>query len=421
MATTTDTYLGDVRARSKRARGTRRRGCAPCAQRGRRALRGRSASRRRSDEEWRFTNVAPIADDAVRRRADRRRRSRGATLARFVVPGARRRRARRSSTAASRRGCRRSARRRRGVTVVVAGRRRSRSDPASLAAAPRPPRGRRRAGRSPRSTPRSFEDGALDRDRRRRASSSEPIQLLFLSTVDRRRRPCRTRACSSSLGRNSQARVVETFAGARARPRLHQRGHRDRGRRRRGARPLPAAAREPTTAFHIGHTQFQLGRSSQLVVARRSRSAACSRATTSIAVLGGEGADCTLNGLYLADGSQLVDNHTDDRPRQAARHEPRALQGHPRRPGARRLQRQDRRPPGRAEDRREADEQDPAALRRRADQHEAAARDLRRRREVHARRDRRPARRGRAVLPARARHRPRRGAAPADPRVRRRT
>ena len=41
-----------------------------------------------------------------------------------------------------------------------------------------------------------------------------------------------------------------------------------------------------------------------------------------------------------------------------------------------------------------------------ADQHEAAARDLRRRREVHARRDGRPARRGRAVLSARARARP---------------
>ena len=95
----------------------------------------------------------------------------------------------------------------------------------------------------------------------------------------------------------------------------------------------------------------------------------------------------------------------DDRPREAALRQPRALQGHPRRPGARRLQRQDHRPAGRAEDRREADQQDAAALRRRADQHEAAARDLRRRREVHARRDGRPARRGRAVLPAGARHR----------------
>ena len=84
-----------------------------------------------------------------------------------------------------------------------------------------------------------------------------------------------------------------------------------------------------------------------------------------------------------------------DRSRQAALREPRALQGHPRRPRPRRVQRQDLRPRGRAEDRRQADQQDPAAVRRRDHRHQAAARDLRRRREVHARRDDRPARRGR--------------------------
>ena len=69
----------------------------------------------------------------------------------------------------------------------------------------------------------------------------------------------------------------------------------------------------------------------------------------------------------------------------------------------RRLQRQDHRPPGRAEDRRQADQPGAAAVRRRDHQHQAAARDLRRRREVHARRDDRPARRGRDLLPARPR------------------
>ena len=103
--------------------------------------------------------------------------------------------------------------------------------------------------------------------------------------------------------------------------------------------------------------------------------------------------------------TQLIDNHTTIDHAMPHCAEPRDLQGHPRRQGARRLQRQDHRPPGRAEDRRQADQQGAAALRRRDDQHQAAARDLRRRREVHARRDDRPARRGRAVLPARARPR----------------
>ncbi len=54
------------------------------------------------------------------------------------------------------------------------------------------------------------------------------------------------------------------------------------------------------------------------------------------------------------------------------------------------------------------------------DQHQAAARDLRRRREVHARRGDRPARRRRDLLPARARADVPRGARHADSRVRRR-
>ena len=48
----------------------------------------------------------------------------------------------------------------------------------------------------------------------------------------------------------------------------------------------------------------------------RFRSAARSCATTSTALLDGEGAECTLNGLYLADGDRLVDNHTTHRSRQ---------------------------------------------------------------------------------------------------------
>ena len=74
------------------------------------------------------------------------------------------------------------------------------------------------------------------------------------------------------------------------------------------------------------------------------------------ALLDGEGAECTLNGLYLADGERLVDNHTTIDHAKPHCAEPRALQGHPRRQGARRVQRQDHRPPGRAEDRREADQ-----------------------------------------------------------------
>ena len=49
------------------------------------------------------------------------------------------------------------------------------------------------------------------------------------------------------------------------------------------------------------------------------------------AVLDGEGADCILNGLYLAEADQLVDNHMRVEHASRPLRQPRAVQGHPRR------------------------------------------------------------------------------------------
>jgi Fe-S cluster assembly protein SufD len=67
--------------------------------------------------------------------------------------------------------------------------------------------------------------------------------------------------------------------------------------------------RESPEAYHVG-----------AIAVRAARSANCASHSVSIggaivrndvvAVLGGEGGECTLNGLYLADGQRLVDNHT---------------------------------------------------------------------------------------------------------------
>ena len=95
----------------------------------------------------------------------------------------------------------------------------------------------------------------------------------------------------------------------------------------------------------------------------------------------------------------------DDRPRQAALRQPRAVQGHSRR--ARSAVFNGKiivRPDAQKTDAKQTNKalllSDDAH-----DQHEAAARDLRRRREVHARRGGGPARRGRDLLPAGARPR----------------
>ena len=66
---------------------------------------------------------------------------------------------------------------------------------------------------------------------------------------------------------------------------------------------------EPLSSFHLA--SLSSARNGRARSGRRSsRSAAASPATTSSAILDGEGAECTLNGLYIASGESLVDTHT---------------------------------------------------------------------------------------------------------------
>src|SRR5262249_49995402 len=66
---------------------------------------------------------------------------------------------------------------------------------------------------------------------------------------------------------------------------------------------------EGKEAFHIHTLQVQQERSSNF--SSHAVSLGSSLARNDIAAyLGGEGCECTLNGLYLAGGRQLIDNHT---------------------------------------------------------------------------------------------------------------
>jgi Fe-S cluster assembly protein SufD len=67
--------------------------------------------------------------------------------------------------------------------------------------------------------------------------------------------------------------------------------------------------RESTEAFHIATLQVQLGRAANFRSHLVSLGGALVRNEAN-AYLGGEGCECTLNGLALAGGHQLVDNHT---------------------------------------------------------------------------------------------------------------
>ena len=247
----------------------------------------------------------------------------------------------------------------------------------------------------------------------------EPLHLLFVTLPTGDDPPdydeC---SCARSLPETA-ARCASwrTYVGAPRRRVFHQYGHRALCRRRRGGRSLQGAAGKPRARFTSpACTCTPAG----MPTSRRTRfRSAADRPQRCHRPARRRRGECTLNGLYLADGDRLVDNHTvSTTPRRIApaTKSTRAFSGARRA----RVQRQDRRSPGCAEDRREANQPGAAAVGQRIDQYQAAARNLCRRCEVHARRGDWPARRGRDLLPARARAELFRGARHADPRFCRR-
>jgi Fe-S cluster assembly protein SufD len=134
-----------------------------------------------------------------------------------------------------------------------------------------------------------------------------PIHLLFLSAPGGRPTVSHPRIFVHA-GESSQSRIAETYAG-----------------------PGDAAyftnlvsevvlapnavvdhykiQREGVKAYHMGSLHMRGDRSSTF----SSHSIAIGGAIVRndvVTILGGEGIDCTLNGLYVADGRSLVDNHT---------------------------------------------------------------------------------------------------------------
>ena len=137
---------------------------------------------------------------------------------------------------------------------------------------------------------------------------AEPIHLLFLASAPDGATVSHPRTLVIA-GENSQARIVESYAGFGAGPYLtnavtevavgdgavidHYRVQQD------GAQ-----------AFHIGATHATVRRSAAYTSHAVTFGAAISRSDIVVS-LEGEGATCTLNGLYLVDGTRLADHHTE--------------------------------------------------------------------------------------------------------------
>ena len=143
-------------------------------------------------------------------------------------------------------------------------------------------------------------------------------------------------------------------------PVSHQRSDRDRPRRRRTARALCPATGESGRVPRPHARGAAVAREPLHVAQPRIRRGARARRHLRPARRRGRRvhAERTLRGPGRAAPRQPHGG----RPRQAALREPRAVQGRPRRRGARSVPRQGHRAAGRAEDRRRSDQQEPAPL-----------------------------------------------------------
>jgi Fe-S cluster assembly protein SufD len=135
----------------------------------------------------------------------------------------------------------------------------------------------------------------------------EPIYLTFMATalghpfVWHRR-------CLIVAGENSQANIVEQYGGMSGSPYFTS-----------GVTELVLGEgaivdhcklqQEGNAAFHVHTLHVQQGRSSNFTSHAVNLGGSLVRNDID-AYLGGEGCECTLNGLYLAAGRQLIDNHT---------------------------------------------------------------------------------------------------------------
>ena len=134
-----------------------------------------------------------------------------------------------------------------------------------------------------------------------------PIHLVFVSGADGSTVMAHPRTLVVS-GANSQARIVESYIGARGEVYftnavseifVGENASVDHYR----------VQEESTGAFHVASLHAHTSRNSRFSSHAFALGGRIVR-NDIFAILDGEGGDCTLNGLYLADRDRLVDNHT---------------------------------------------------------------------------------------------------------------
>jgi Fe-S cluster assembly protein SufD len=140
-----------------------------------------------------------------------------------------------------------------------------------------------------------------------------PLQLLFVSVAPAAQAG-RVESTMSHprtlivLGTRSQAQVVETYVGM-AGQRYFTNAVTEVVLGDDAKLDHYKVQEESVDAFHVASMHVSTGRASTFSSHSFALGGKLVR-NDAIATLAGEGSECTLNGLYLADGDRLVDNHT---------------------------------------------------------------------------------------------------------------
>jgi Fe-S cluster assembly protein SufD len=138
---------------------------------------------------------------------------------------------------------------------------------------------------------------------------TQPIHLLFVTTASATSGPIMSSARALIVaGERSEARIVETYVGPRGTS-YFTNAVTEVVAGDGSAIDHYKVQQESVEAFHIASMHVHAARNANFSSHSFSLGGRLVRNDVN-ALLDGEGAECTLNGLYLADGDRLVDNHT---------------------------------------------------------------------------------------------------------------
>jgi Fe-S cluster assembly protein SufD len=137
----------------------------------------------------------------------------------------------------------------------------------------------------------------------------QPLQILFVSTTDGAGAATMSHPRTLIVsGDHSQAQIVETYVSAKGQKHFTN-AVTEVVAGEHAVLDHYKVEEESIDAFHIASMHIHASRSSTVSTHAFTLGGRIVR-NDIVAVLDGEGAECTLNGLYLADGERLVDTHT---------------------------------------------------------------------------------------------------------------